>query len=73
MSGTVLGKAASGIWILDSENRPQLYKLCRLGQPKSQPSLMESCGKERLDIRNQVIAFTTPIFKTAKSSTCNGL
>lgn len=28
-----------------------------LGQLESQPSLMESCGKGRLDIRNQVMAF----------------
>ena len=39
------GKVTEGIWLLNSENRPQLNKLCRLGQPESQPSLMESCGK----------------------------
>lgn len=68
------GNVAWGIWLLYSENRPQLYKLCRLGQPESQPFLMESCGKERLDNRNQIVAFITPyILKTAKSNICSGL
>lgn len=45
-----------------------------MGQPESQPFLMESCGKERLDTRNRVIAFITPDLKkkkTAKSNACS--